>query len=240
MTNAIAMITNDGVAHSVLIIDGQTLSIVQASSVLQALFTNIAVAAESVICCRASPTQKAYLVKTVQTQVKGSVTLAISDGANDIAMIQEAHVGIGTAGKEGLQAARTSDYSVAQFRFLLKLLLVHGRWNYARISKYVLGTFWKEMFLYLVQAMYQRWTVTQVLRCTSHGVYRCSTHSSQVCQSYSWVRKRLGCFDASSSPRIIQVWTRTQRLQLHALRMVGVHGCCGSSHGLSHHVRYLR
>ena len=157
MTNAIATITNDRVAHSVLIIDGQTLSIVQASSVLQALFTKIAVGAESVICCRASPSQKAYLVKTIRTQVKGSVTLAIGDGANDVAMIQEAQLGIGIAGREGLQAARTSDYSIAQFRFLLKLLLVHGRWNYARISKYVLGTFWKEVFFYLVQAVYQRW-----------------------------------------------------------------------------------
>jgi len=85
------------------------------------------------------------------------VTLAIGDGANDIAMIQEAHVGIGIAGKEGMQAARTSDYSIGQFRFLVKLLLVHGRWNYVRICKYTLGTFWKEMIFYLVQATYQRW-----------------------------------------------------------------------------------
>ena len=89
--------------------------------------------------------------------MKGSVTLAIGDGANDIAMIQEAHLGIGIAGKEGLQAARSSDYSIGQFRFLLKLLLVHGRWNYIRICKYTLSTFWKEMMFYLVQALYQRW-----------------------------------------------------------------------------------
>lgn len=79
------------------------------------------------------------------------------DGANDIAMIQEAHVGIGITGKEGLQAARTSDYSIAQFRFLTKLLLVHGRWNYIRTCKYTLGTFWKEMLFYLTQALYQRY-----------------------------------------------------------------------------------
>ncbi len=79
------------------------------------------------------------------------------DGANDIAMIQEAHVGIGITGREGLQAARTSDYSIAQFRFLTKLLLVHGRWNYIRTCKYTLGTFWKEMLFYLTQALYQRY-----------------------------------------------------------------------------------
>lgn len=43
-----------------------------------------------------------------------SVTLAIGDGANDVAMIQKAHVGVGISGVEGLQAACASDYSIAQ------------------------------------------------------------------------------------------------------------------------------
>ena len=157
MASAVADINNKQTAHSVLVVDGQTLMLVDAESASKALFTDLAIAADSVICCRASPSQKASLVKTIRTKVKGSVTLAIGDGANDIAMIQEAHVGIGIAGKEGLQAARTSDYSIAQFRFLVKLLLVHGRWNYIRVCKYTLGTFWKEMVFYLVQALYQRW-----------------------------------------------------------------------------------
>jgi P-type E1-E2 ATPase len=42
------------------------------------------------------------------------VTLAIGDGANDVAMIQKAHVGVGISGVEGLQAACASDYSIAQ------------------------------------------------------------------------------------------------------------------------------
>ena len=61
-----------------------------------------------------------------------SILLAIGDGANDIAMIQAAHVGVGISGREGLQAARVADYSIAQFRFLQRLLFVHGRWIYAR------------------------------------------------------------------------------------------------------------
>ena len=157
MTTAVADINNKKTAHSVLVIDGQTFGLIEADAALNALFTDLAILADSVICCRASPGQKATLVKTIRTKVKGSVTLAVGDGANDIAMIQEAHLGIGIAGKEGLQAARSSDYSIAQFRFLLKLLLVHGRWNYVRICKYTLGTFWKEMMFYLVQALYQRW-----------------------------------------------------------------------------------
>ena len=142
---AILAINRGTVAHSVIVIDGQTLSKITEIEALLMLFHELAVLADSVICCRASPSQKAELVKSIRKRVKKSITLAIGDGANDIAMIQEAHVGIGITGKEGLQAARSSDYSIAQFRFLTKLLLVHGRWNYIRTCKYTVGTFWKEM-----------------------------------------------------------------------------------------------
>ncbi|KAJ5485290.1 phospholipid-transporting ATPase DNF3 [Penicillium diatomitis] len=145
------------VAHSVVVVDGQTLSEIETDQVVRDQFFQLAIRVDSVICCRASPKQKAFLVKSIRTHVNDSITLAIGDGANDIAMIQEAHVGIGITGKEGLQAARISDYSIAQFRFLVKLLLVHGRWNYVRVCKYTLGTFWKEMLFYLTQALYQRW-----------------------------------------------------------------------------------
>lgn len=145
------------VAHSVVVIDGQTLGRVEADPTVKQLFFELAALVDSLICARASPANKASLVHAIRKKVKHAITLAIGDGANDIAMIQEAHVGIGITGKEGLQAARTSDYSIAQFRFLLRLLLVHGRWNYIRTCKYTLGTFWKEFLFYLTQALYQRW-----------------------------------------------------------------------------------
>lgn len=154
---AFVNINRNQVAHSVIVIDGATLGLLEANSTLRKLFIDLAIVVDSVICCRASPSQKAYLVSAIRKKVKNAVTLAIGDGANDIAMIQESHVGIGITGKEGLQAARTSDYSIAQFRFLLRLLLVHGRWNYVRTCKYTLGTFWKEMLFYLTQALYQRY-----------------------------------------------------------------------------------
>ena len=157
LIEAMNTINDPSVAHSVLLIDGQILTTLTTSSALQIQFTTLATTTSSVICTRASPAQKASLVRTIRLTLPSSVTLAIGDGANDIAMIQEAHVGIGIAGREGLQAARTSDYSIAQFRFLVKLLLVHGRWNYVRVCKYTLGTFWKEMLFYLVQALWQRW-----------------------------------------------------------------------------------
>lgn len=157
MAAAFIDINREQVAHSVVVIDGQTLALIEANDTIRKLFIDLAILVDSVICCRASPSQKAFLVHAIRKKVKNAVTLAIGDGANDIAMIQEAHVGIGITGKEGLQAARTSDYSIAQFRFLLKLLLVHGRWNYTRTCKYTLGTFWKEMLFYLTQALYQRY-----------------------------------------------------------------------------------
>lgn len=145
------------IAHSVAVVDGKTLGHIIASKPLRELFLTLAVLVDTVICCRASPSQKAYLVKSIRHNVNDAITLAIGDGANDIAMIQEAHVGIGITGKEGLQAARCSDYSIAQFRFLTKLLLVHGRWNYLRTCKYTLSTFWKETLFYLTQALFQRY-----------------------------------------------------------------------------------
>jgi phospholipid-translocating ATPase len=157
IASSIISINDGAVAHCVIVIDGQTYAMIEENVALEKLFFELAIIADSVICCRASPSQKAKMVKAIRHRVKKSVTLAIGDGANDIAMIQEAHVGIGITGKEGLQAARTSDYSIAQWRFLTKLLLVHGRWNYNRICKYIVGTFWKEMLFYLTQALYQRY-----------------------------------------------------------------------------------
>ncbi|KAK2843912.1 hypothetical protein FQN49_005950, partial [Arthroderma sp. PD_2] len=157
IASTIENISTGGVAHSVVVVDGQTLSVIEGDEALRERFFDLAIRADSVICCRASPKQKAFLVRSIRKRVNKAITLAIGDGANDIAMIQEAHVGIGITGKEGLQAARISDYSIAQFRFLLKLLLVHGRWNYVRVCKYTLGTFWKETLFYLTQALFQRW-----------------------------------------------------------------------------------
>ena len=43
--------------------------------------------------------------------------LSIGDGANDVAMLQTADVGVGIMGKEGRQAVNNSDYAIAQFRW---------------------------------------------------------------------------------------------------------------------------
>lgn len=71
---------------------------------------------EGVICCRTSPLQKALIVNLVKDGL-GSMTLAIGDGANDVSMIQAADVGVGISGEEGLQAANSADYAIAQVRY---------------------------------------------------------------------------------------------------------------------------
>ncbi|OQN97524.1 hypothetical protein B0A48_16677 [Cryoendolithus antarcticus] len=156
LRNAAETVALDSITHSVAVIDGYTLSVVDASSDLQKQFYSLIFALSSVICCRASPAQKASIALSIPQHLPNTLTLAIGDGANDVAMLQSAHVGVGISGKEGLQAARVADYSIAQFRFLQQLLLVHGRWNYIRTARFVLATFWKEMLFYTPQAMYQR------------------------------------------------------------------------------------
>jgi len=73
--------------------------------------------------------------------------LAIGDGANDVSMILEAHIGIGIRGKEGTQAVRSADYAISQFQFLERLLMVHGRNGYTRVSKMICYYFYKNVVL---------------------------------------------------------------------------------------------
>lgn len=147
------------IAHCVLVIDGASLAVFENNPTMMSVFIELCTKTDSVICCRASPSQKALIVTNIRLKNKDLVTLAIGDGANDIAMIQSADIGVGITGKEGLQASRSSDYSIAQFRYLLKLLFVHGRYNYVRTSKFVLCTFYKEVLFYLTQMIYQRQTM---------------------------------------------------------------------------------
>eukprot|EP00026_Physarum_polycephalum_P000972 Phypoly_transcript_00973.p1 GENE.Phypoly_transcript_00973~~Phypoly_transcript_00973.p1 ORF type:complete len:1149 (+),score=209.12 Phypoly_transcript_00973:246-3692(+) len=132
-----------------LIIDGHTLHYALEDDV-KLLLLELATMCKAVVCCRVSPLQKALVVTLVRENLS-AISLAIGDGANDVSMIQAAHVGIGISGEEGLQAARASDYSIAQFRFLQRLLLIHGRHSYRRISKVILYSFYKNIALYIVQ-----------------------------------------------------------------------------------------
>ena len=81
------------------------------------------------------------------------MTGAVGDGANDISMIQEAHVGIGLYGKEGRNAARSADFALAKFKFLKRLILVHGYLFYTRVSILVLYLFYLN-FIFAMEMLY--------------------------------------------------------------------------------------
>ena len=114
------------------------------------LFLEITEKCKTVICCRATPGQKQEVVNLMKTQT-GLTTLSIGDGANDVSMILEAHVGVGLYGEEGMQAVQASDYSVGEFKFLWNLLLVHGRFNYIRQSEMIKYFFYKNLVFTIPQ-----------------------------------------------------------------------------------------
>ncbi|XP_029458429.1 phospholipid-transporting ATPase IB [Rhinatrema bivittatum] len=152
-----------------LIIDGQTLKYALSFEVRQ-YFLDLALSCKAVICCRVSPIQKSEIVDMVKKHVN-AITLAVGDGANDVGMIQTAHVGVGISGNEGMQATNSSDYSIAQFSYLEKLLLVHGAWSYNRVTKCILYCFYKNVVLYIIelwfafvngfsgQILFERWCI---------------------------------------------------------------------------------
>ncbi|KAI9104583.1 hypothetical protein DFS34DRAFT_603703 [Phlyctochytrium arcticum] len=127
-----------------LIIDGDSLRYALATETGRDLLLKLGMKCQSVVCCRVSPKQKAQVVRLVKHGAK-AMCASIGDGANDVSMIQEAHVGFGIAGLEGPQAAMAADYVIGQFHFLSKVLLVHGRWSYYRISATVMHFFYKNL-----------------------------------------------------------------------------------------------
>ncbi|CAM9420829.1 unnamed protein product, partial [Ectocarpus sp. 6 AP-2014] len=205
-----------------LIIDGQALSLAM-DPACSKYFAELAMECEAVVCCRVSPDQKRTVVALVRERRPEARTLAIGDGANDVAMIQAAHIGVGISGQEGMQssgvkigigrllpppplslvcfslfvraavaakarrqaalrdkrcrqrgggifgrhrpvccrtllyvplAVNASDFAIAQFRFLQKLMLFHGRQNYRRMSKLVAYTFYKNILMAVPMAWY--------------------------------------------------------------------------------------
>lgn len=131
-------------ASFAVVIDGDTLTHALTPE-LKGIFLDLGTQCETVVCCRVSPAQKALTVKLVKDG-RNAMTLSIGDGANDVAMIQEANIGCGLLGLEGAQAAMSADYAFGQFRFLTKLLLVHGRWSYQRIADMHSNFFYKVLF----------------------------------------------------------------------------------------------
>ena len=167
-------------------------------------FVELACQCSAVVCCRVSPLQKAQIVNLIKKH-RTAITLAIGDGANDVSMIKAAHVGIGISGHEGRQAVLASDYSIAQFRFLQRLLLVHGRWSYLRMGLFLRYFFYKNFAFTVAHfwfAIYNAWSaqvsviclrlwleLTNFVRCrrfTTPFSFLFTTSSSRRCLFWLW------------------------------------------------------
>ncbi|KAL8038924.1 hypothetical protein ABFS82_10G003000 [Erythranthe guttata] len=135
-----------------LIIDGNSLVYILERDLESELF-DLATSCRVVLCCRVAPLQKAGIVDLIKGRTD-EMTLAIGDGANDVSMIQMADVGVGICGQEGRQAVMASDFAMGQFRFLKRLLLVHGHWNYQRIGYLVLYNFYRNAVFVLMLFWY--------------------------------------------------------------------------------------
>lgn len=140
-------------ANHGVVIDGSSLEAILRNAEATRKFLLLCTKCSAVLCCRVSPAQKAAVVRLVKERL-GVITLAIGDGSNDVAMIQQAHVGVGIAGEEGRQAVMSSDYAIGQFRFLTRLILVHGRWSYKRLAEMIPSFFYKNVIFTLALFWY--------------------------------------------------------------------------------------
>lgn len=130
-----------------MVLDGLSVSHVLSSQSAQKALYELAESSSACVCCRLSPMQKRELVELVCRQNSRAITLSIGDGANDVPMIQGAHIGVGIRGKEGSAAVQACDMAVSQFRFLGNLVFCHGRKAYRRIAVFLCFFIYKSVVL---------------------------------------------------------------------------------------------
>lgn len=137
------------------IVSGKFLTVVhdikRTNLILYKEFVDLLMRSEVAVFSRISPKQKQDIVRMVREHDKTQVTLAIGDGANDVNMINAAHVGIGIRGIEGQQAARASDYNFGEFKHLVPLMFYYGRECYRKNANLVLYNFYKNVMIVMPQ-----------------------------------------------------------------------------------------
>ena len=149
------MLNKSNVSYA-LIIDGITLGYLFSYN-FDEDFCKVCLKCEAVLCCRMSPAQKAMVVKLVKNSKNKPMCAAIGDGANDVSMIQEAHVGLGIFGKEGRNAAISSDFALAKFKYTKRILITHGYLYYTRLAYVVQYFFFKVYNLNLLELDYSNY-----------------------------------------------------------------------------------
>jgi hypothetical protein len=190
---------------------------------LEQRFLKLANVCKAVVACRVSPAQKRLIVGLVRRKdTTRPVTLAIGDGANDVGMIQEAHIGVGISGKEGRQAVNNSDFAIGQFRFLKPLLLKHGRRNYRRMSKVIVYSFFKNIVLTFVLFYYQAdcgWSGTSFYEAWVYSGFNFFLAFTPL--AFGW-------FDVDTSAETVRKYPRLYAAGLHRMDLnarLGVSFC---------------
>lgn len=105
-------INSEGLRTSGTVVSGESLFKIMSSQRITKQFLKLACSSSVLIACRMSPKQKADIVRLIIANNPSVITLAIGDGANDVNMINAAHIGVGISGVEGQQAVSASDYAI--------------------------------------------------------------------------------------------------------------------------------
>jgi len=156
-----------------LIITGDCLMQIINNQVNLKNFVDLLTQIKCVVGCRVSPKQKSEIVQIVKNNIEAAVTLAIGDGANDVNMINCAHVGVGIRGIEGQQAARASDYALTEFKHLKNLLFVHGR-EYTRKNALVICyMFYKNVLLITPNLIFAFYSGFSAMALYNDWLYQC-------------------------------------------------------------------
>ncbi|KAG2499397.1 hypothetical protein HYH03_002971 [Edaphochlamys debaryana] len=194
-------------SEAALVIDGKALSYALSRD-LHATFLRVGMRCKAVVCCRVSPLQKAQVTTLVRDA--GNITLAIGDGANDVGMIQRADIGVGISGQEGMQASMSADFSIAQFRFLVPLMLVHGQLSYKRLTRMICFFFYKNLLFAITLFTYSAFT-------TFSGSYIYNDTSMTLFNVVftSATPLLLGMFDRPLSKRLMLRYPELYRAGIH-------------------------
>jgi len=199
--------------HLALVLEGATaLEAILGDDRREQLLIQLASSCKAVLACRVSPAQKRLIVGLMRRKSPDKpITLAIGDGANDVGMIQEAHVGVGISGKEGRQAVNNADFAIAQFRFLKLLCLKHGRINYRRFAKLIIYSFFKNIALVFVLFWYNN----------DNGWSGASLYNPWVYSGYNFFLGLLpfcmGFFDVDTSSETLLKYPRLYAAGLHRM-----------------------
>ena len=89
------------IRDNAVVVAGETLSLIKLNRDMEERFVELCSRANVVLACRVSPKQKAEVVNLIRRRYPKKTTLAIGDGANDVNMINAAHIGVGINGLEG-------------------------------------------------------------------------------------------------------------------------------------------